>query len=478
MNTNLFKTAFAALVLLFVFNSCEKKEKYTITVTCNPEEGTVTGSGEYEEGEEIKISATANSGYFFARWDGTLSTNNVLTVKVSADKTYTAIFGKFEDTQYGSVKIVSSKDGKSIIYEAKPNKDCYFVGWSNAKKTNPIELEIDASPITANFIKVPNTKLDNGSIVCNASSSTVKAIADDGYYFWKWSDGTNKESIKVAANTEFNLTPIFRQYPEGSIHALFSVGKGKRVIFSKGNLQFNPTLGTHTRADGTTAPGTWRFAEKQTEYFKGDSIVSATYDGWICHFAWGTSGWSGSGATYYQPYDGYIYIYSNDKTYGPEGANTDSIAKLYGPQGNYDLIGDYAYADWGVYNPISNGGNKPGMWRTLSRDEFYYFAKNNYKIQPIIDFYCFYDDRENSIYNDYKERNDKNLDDWIKIIDAKNDLLFFYNYLGLEVWTVSSDEDYDNYAEIEDVYHSLIDVNWIEDRSSRHPVRLVMDVEE
>ena len=39
---------------------------------------------------------------------------------------------------------------------------------------------------------------------------------------------------------------------------------------------------------------------------------------------------------------------------------------------NKSLVGEYANADWGVYNAISNGGNRAGLWRTLTRDEIYY----------------------------------------------------------------------------------------------------------
>ena len=44
----------------------------------------------------------------------------------------------------------------------------------------------------------------------------------------------------------------------------------------------------------------------------------------------------------------------------------------YGPSGEYDLTGEYANADWGVYNPISNGGNVAGQWRTLTNSEWGY----------------------------------------------------------------------------------------------------------
>ena len=43
---------------------------------------------------------------------------------------------------------------------------------------------------------------------------------------------------------------------------LFIVAANKKVIISQGNLQFNPSQGTHATAEGT-ASGIWRFAEQQ-----------------------------------------------------------------------------------------------------------------------------------------------------------------------------------------------------------------------
>jgi hypothetical protein len=37
-----------------------------------------------------------------------------------------------------------------------------------------------------------------------------------------------------------------------------------------------------------------------------------------------------------------------------------------------DLTGTSANYDWGIYNPISNGGNQAGLWRTLATDEWVY----------------------------------------------------------------------------------------------------------
>ncbi len=62
-----------------------------ITVTANPTYGTATGSGSYERGTSVNISATPNSGYRFAQWDDG-DTNNPRTITVTGNKTYTAQF--------------------------------------------------------------------------------------------------------------------------------------------------------------------------------------------------------------------------------------------------------------------------------------------------------------------------------------------------------------------------------------------------
>jgi len=154
--------------------------------------------------------------------------------------------------------------------------------------------------------------------------------------------------------------------PEGSIPSLFSISETQQVFFSKGNLQYQASTGT------------WRFAEHQYDYVGGNyyeteygnvyengvkcdnSLISPTYNGWIDLFGWATSGWNNNNV-YYQPYD---------------YQSTDWVVNGYGygywdgEYAQYDMTGDYANCDWGVYNPISNGGNEAGRWRTLSIDEW------------------------------------------------------------------------------------------------------------
>ena len=182
----------------------------------------------------------------------------------------------------------------------------------------------------------------------------------------------NEEGVAYGDELEFVPNDPFLPWPDGTLPGLFSVSENRKVRFSQGNLQFNPD------------DNAWRFAEDQWDFVGGtcfdDSLgemnvgtvyankakcdntkVFKYYPGWIDLYGWATSGWD-NGNTYYHPYDftGHIsemWYMSND-------------CAFYGPPYNVDLTGDYAQADWGVHNTISNGGSR--QWRTPSADEFNY----------------------------------------------------------------------------------------------------------
>ena len=66
---------------------------------------------------------------------------------------------------------------------------------------------------------------------------------------------------------------------EGCLTGVFSVGNGKQVHFSQGNLQYQASTDT------------WRFAEHQYDCIGStNSNISLFYQGWVDLFGWGTSG--------------------------------------------------------------------------------------------------------------------------------------------------------------------------------------------
>ena len=78
--------------------------------------------------------------------------------------------------------------------------------------------------------------------------------------------------------------------------------------------------------------------------------IGPDYSGWIDLFGWGTSGYNKK------------YPFMNSTDYFDYGAGPRTISN--------------SQYDWGVYNVISNGGNRENIWRIMTRDEWrYLFCK-------------------------------------------------------------------------------------------------------
>ena len=161
-------------------------------------------------------------------------------------------------------------------------------------------------------------------------------------------------------NDGFTVRPVRvgsqNNAPTGAINGIFSVSDSTQVYFSQGNLQYQASTDT------------WKFAENQYDYVGStNSNISSTYSGWIDLFGWGTSGYHNTNDPYnvkYQPWStstSQVNSSYNYYGYGPSTNMTDP--NLTGTSANYD---------WGVYNPISNGGNTANQWRTLTQPEWNY----------------------------------------------------------------------------------------------------------
>ena len=127
----------------------------------------------------------------------------------------------------------------------------------------------------------------------------------------------------------------------GALSGVFSVSPTRKVRFSRGNLQYETTTGV------------WRFATNQYDTVGGD--VKKQY---VDLFGYGTSGWAGSGATAYQP----TSTSTNELDYKTNYAGATLSS----------LTGYMEQRDWGVHNPILNGGNQAGLWRLLTYNEYDY----------------------------------------------------------------------------------------------------------
>ena len=138
------------------------------------------------------------------------------------------------------------------------------------------------------------------------------------------------EHIKDTSDSGNNSNSVADE--NGALPGYFTINTSKqKVQFSRGNLQYQASTAT------------WQFAENQYDVIgEGNVNISATYDGWIDLFGWGTGD-------------------------NPTKASTSKC--------------DYSgFVDWGI-NAISNGGNTADMWRTLSANEWTYITgqRTNYE---------------------------------------------------------------------------------------------------
>ena len=199
--------------------------QYSITTTSShAERGTTQGDTTVNYLEEVTISATANYGYHFAKWnDG--NTDNPRVVKVTGDKTYTAYFDKNTysitkqcDAEQGSINgPTSGKYLDVITLTATPNYGYHFTQWNDGKTDNPRTLELTQdTAFTAEFainqysITTTSSHAERGTTQGDTTVNyleevTISATANYGYHFAKWNDGNtdNPRVVKVTDNTTY-----------------------------------------------------------------------------------------------------------------------------------------------------------------------------------------------------------------------------------------------------------------------------------
>lgn len=203
------------------------------------------------------------------------------------------------------------------------------------------------------------------------------------------STSTDEYSIDIKEQEHLCSSSIVEV--EGALPGIFSISPRNKVKFSKGNLRYR------------ASDNSWHFAEHQYDIIgENNALISPINNICIDLFCWGSSGFN-------------------------------NILPFIGDSGDpflYDCdrknITSTRY-DWGINNFIENGGNKPGLWRTLSKDEWQYLIteRNNAsklyafgKIAGICGLILFPDDYKNNDIVVEANEFDSNIltaEDWAKL---------------------------------------------------------------
>ncbi|HEY9219950.1 MAG TPA: ice-binding family protein [Lutibacter sp.] len=133
--------------------------------------GSTTGSGSYDTGSNVTVTATANNGYTFVNWTLAgvqVSTNANYTFVLNANKTLVANFTEnaytlnvtaVNGTVVKNPNNATYTNGTNVELTATPNSGYEFLNWTGdaTGTNNPLTVLMNGNKnITANFILIAN----------------------------------------------------------------------------------------------------------------------------------------------------------------------------------------------------------------------------------------------------------------------------------------------------------------------------------
>lgn len=172
--------------------------KYTVTVKA--ENGTVEGAGEYEEGAEATLTATANEGYEFVNWtvDGTeVSTKNPYTFNVTAD---VEVVANFKETVVQTTKEEKSACPAGTLVDGKVIHDlesCTIVQEQGTATSALTAKSPWAAPAGSLMTITPKEGVTLQQLVVNIGNTT--------YATW-FSSATLTNATMTKSNNIFTIT--------------------------------------------------------------------------------------------------------------------------------------------------------------------------------------------------------------------------------------------------------------------------------
>lgn len=368
----------SALLIALGLTQCKKNEQptdnqddaVTITLQIKGNDGTKvlvnteTGSVDYEVGDQIFVASAG-------KYVGTLTYNGIVFAGAIANATEGLplqfyFFGNIAPaetltsgiTESCSV-VITDQTAHLPVISAAPSYENYYGNVTDytavlLNKCALVKFNVTTSSTAATCIKGMNNKVtvdfstnvlgfdqvNDGVITVPAGNgerwaillpqgevSDATACSADGMW-----EGTCGDIPAITANSGLPdgiaVTIETVVLPEGAINGLFTINaNGDKVFFSQGNLKY------------TKSVSAWSFMEHQydmVEFLGQDVGENYANQDVVSMFGWGT------------------------------GSNPTNTSESNSDYPDFD--------DWGN-NAISNGGNTPNLWRTLSFPEWKYVLR-------------------------------------------------------------------------------------------------------
>lgn len=170
-----------------------QEPSYTITVTsADNQMGTVTGSGVYHYGEEVRLTAIPNEHFHFSYWtDG--NSANPRTVHVIADASYTAVFSPdmytitltANNSSWGAVYGGGQYAyGEEAVLTAVPFPSAHFRSWSDGSNENPrtivVTRNITLQALFGDELGIGDRETEEHSFEVSAQDLNIHVIGASG----------------------------------------------------------------------------------------------------------------------------------------------------------------------------------------------------------------------------------------------------------------------------------------------------------
>ena len=160
--------------------------QYTVSVySSDSTKGTVSGGGTFDYGQQIYIIATPLGNYSFSQWsDG--NTEAFRQITVTQTVSYTALFtdafftitGESNNTIYGTVTGGGSyANGSTVTLTAVANNGYHFVQWSDGTTDNPRTITV-----TSNATYYAQFAVNSYTINVNSSDPSQGSVTGSGIY--------------------------------------------------------------------------------------------------------------------------------------------------------------------------------------------------------------------------------------------------------------------------------------------------------
>ena len=214
-------TASEDLTLTATFSELIKS--YTLTVTSGEGGSVSSEGGEYNEGTEVTLTATADDGYRFTVWsDG--STEESITITLSEDTSIEAIFEMIpifnltiKESQGGTISGLGGdyEQGSMVTLTATPDEGFQFIRWSDGTLESTIELTIENDITIEAFFAIP-PKIE---LISEPLKMFTKGISDTLALSYNYSEGFDYLSI----SSQYGNVSIINEPNQGDTSGLISI---------------------------------------------------------------------------------------------------------------------------------------------------------------------------------------------------------------------------------------------------------------